>query len=149
MAALNSNIGTRATITLTTTTYEATLEIKGLRWSGSERAVIDSSHMGTADMASATTVIGNRTYIAGELIAPGQLTIDTWLNGNVSPPYYDATTTANMGAVLTIPSGTMAGATWSFTCFLVSFDAEIPEEDMMTSTLVFQPTGPITIATGT
>lgn len=147
MAAIAKNIGTRATVALAASGYDASWELRGVRFTGSERAAIDSSSMATADVSSATLKHGNRTYIAGELISPGQLVCDVLWNSNSAPPYYATGTTANDTITVTLPNGDTPG-TWVGTGFLVSWEADVPMEEMMTATLTFQFTGEVTITAG-
>lgn len=145
MGQFTGNIGTRAFLTFGTSAYEDTFEITSIRFSGMERAAIDASHMGCADPGAA--VIGNRIFIPGELINPGQLTVEGNFNANVVPPFFGTPgtgTTAVFLLTVNIPMG--SGATqckWEGSAFLVSMDAEIPMEEMMTATLTFQFTGAI------
>lgn len=146
MGTYNANIGTRATLTLAGSSYEDTFtfEPTAIRFSGCERASIDASHMGLADPIAA--VVGNRIFIPGELISPGQLTIEGHFNANNVPPFFftpgTGTTAVDM-LTLSVPMGSSSNATWVGAGFLVSFDAEIPMEEMMTATLVWQFTGSI------
>lgn len=146
MAAFNSNIGTRATITLGTSSYESSFEVTAIRLGSMERAVIDASHMGLADPGA--TNPGNRKYIPGELISLPQVIVEGFFNPNLVPPFFGTPGTGSTAVevlTVTFPGGSGATpCTWAGSAFLVSFEAGSPMEEMMTATLTWQFTGLIT-----
>ena len=117
-----------------------TLEITSARWDGIERASVETTHHGTP--APAAGNIGNRTFVPGAYVNPGQLEVTGHWAPHLAPPIQ-----AVPGSlVATWPStGVTTPATW--TCaeaFTMSMNVEglgLDEEMMVNATI--KMSGPI------
>lgn len=127
MAVGDTSIGTGSTITFAGWSGE----ILSIAWGGMERAVVDTSHMGTTTW---------KTFLAGDLADPGEVTAECHLDGS-----FDVST------VLTGAAGSLAvllgdGSTWTASSAqLTGFNFDDPLEDKMTSTFVWKVTGSIDV----
>ncbi len=78
--------------TLNFVTSSMTLKIRSVEWSGISRAAYETTHLASTappsgTSATATQAFGGRTYIAGLLSDPGELTCDvTWDAGTSTYP---------------------------------------------------------------
>lgn len=115
------DIGTGTTITHGTSSYS--VEIQSIALNEITRAVVDTSHMGTA---------GARTKTVGDLYDPGSLTVSAHLNPNEPAPYSGASETVTV--TFPIPAGGLTGATLAGTAAVTSFSASVPLEDKMVCT---------------
>ena len=99
---------------------------------------VETSHMGLL----APTGVVSRTFIPG-LSDSGSLTFEVQLDPNEPDPR-----TLGVNALtLTwpLPAGDTSPATWSASCFCVSYSASSPMDDLMTASLEFKISGDITI----
>ncbi len=94
---------------------------------GIERAAIDASHMGSAQME----------FLAGRLANLGSSEIEIAFDPQATPPIEAAAETVT----ITFPDGT----TWARTGFMTGFQWQAPFEDRMTATCSIKYTGQLTI----
>lgn len=119
-----ADVGTGSTITFGTSSYSAS--VTDIQIGGQERAVIDTSHMGTT---------GARTKIVGDLYEPGTVEVSIIYDPNSEPPFGAAET---ITVTWPIPAGGASGATLAGSGFISSRSQSIPLEDLMTATYTIQ-----------
>jgi len=122
MAAGIVNTGTGATLAFGTSSYA--IDKMGITFEGQERAAVDTTHLGTA---------GYKTYMAGDLVEGGTLTVSCHLDADDPAPIATAAETVTLTFPIPVAGGS-AGATMAFTGFVTSFSGDIPLEDRMTAT---------------
>ena len=123
-----AHIGTG--LTVSGTTYTA--EILSVSWSGLSREAIDTSYMGT------TTA---RTFMAGELYDPGEVTFEVALDPGAS-----ATLPVSAAAgTITVTHTDTGAATWAATGFCTNMEWTVPMEDRPTASLTYKLSGAITV----
>lgn len=155
MATIYPFKGTGAALTLGTSTMESGFQITNIDWDGIERAIIETTHLGStapaassADGAPATNNIGGRTYMMGKLQDPGEITVEMSFNGNIVPPFMVNGVATNTETItITIPDADTPG-TWAVTGGLKSLRFGVPLEDRCTATLVWKCSGLITVTAG-
>lgn len=133
------DVGHGTTITFGTSGWTGNIE--SVTWGGISRTVIETSHMGTA--AAGANKFGNRTYVPGDLVAPGQITLAVHFNPQTNPPIGAAAETITV--TFPLVSGDATPATWAASGFVVSFDLQDPMDDKMTASLVIQLSGNVTM----
>lgn len=145
MGSATADVGTGATLALGGTPGGAwdAIEVIDMSFSGASRESIETTHLATGTNDN-TAGMGSRTYIGGRLSDPGELTVECNHNPDLFPPLDVA---ANTLVVTYIGADLAAGATWSTSGFLTSYDVSgIGIDTKMTATAVFKLTGAITIA---
>lgn len=119
-------------------------EITNASMSGISREVVDTSHLGTPQAGA--DKIGSRTFLAGDLSDPGELTIEGHFNPDTVPPI------EGDSEVITINfppnSGVTTPAKWVFNGQMTSFDWNGPLEDKMTFTATVKAVGEIAVTVG-
>ena len=139
MAGSTVDIGTGTTITFGTSNFSS--ELTGLGWSGIARESVDTSHMGTS--AAGATEIGQRTFIPGDLVDPGEISIELHFDPDQQPPIDQATETITISFPLV--AGDATPADWACSGFMTDFELGVPLEDKMTATATLKITGNITL----
>ena len=136
------DIGTGASITFDSGFFAQILDIS---WGGIGRVSVETSHMGVA--AAGAGKFGNKEFIAGELVDPGEVTVELNFNPITDPPIGSAAETFT----LTFPIyGNDATATnYSGTGFFTSWEFGVPLEDRMTATATVKISGNVTITDAT
>ena len=123
-------VGNGTTATFGTSSFAP--QILSLAWEGRERAIVETSHMGT------TT---NKTFTCDDLTDQGEVTIEFFWSGARIAPF------TNTGETLTVNyAGDGAGYQHAATVMLKSFGATSPMGDMMKATGVWKVSGGITIS---
>jgi hypothetical protein len=122
-------------------------EITAANWSGMTRPEVGTTHMGTT-VSPAT--FGGRTYIPGDFVDPGELSVEGHFNPSLTPPIEQAQGTL----VLVFPAGiaTATAQTAKWTCTAASctsFSMNDPMEDKMTFDATFKMSGGIEVTDGT
>lgn len=111
-------------------------QITDLSWDGMERSAVDISHMSVTN--------GWRLYRAGDLKAPGEVTVEINFLTNDLTAYKGMMTAAEEAITVTFPipvdGGTGAG-TWVCKGFTKSMSAAIPMDDRMSASIVLQLSG--------
>jgi hypothetical protein len=125
------DLGTGTTLTYSGFTYEIT----NISVSGITREVIETVHLSTAPAGAGE--IGSKTYIAGDLSDPGEVSVEGHFNPDDTPPI--EAVASNL--TITFPSG----ATWVASAQLTSFDVTVPTEEKMTFSSTFKLVGSITV----
>ena len=135
------DIGTGASISIAGATV-FTAQYTNLAWDGIEKAVIQTSHLGT------TTA---HTYVLGDLYDPGELSCDLWWDINKVPPFTSVGGSTFSTITMTLPiaptfavAGTMAASG-----AVRGISMAIPLEDMMTQTIAIKFSGTITFTSAT
>ena len=106
-------------------------EILNVSDQGMERASIDASHMGSAQME----------FLPGQLPNWGQLECEIAFDPDLKPPI-DATDGIEV-VTITYPNGT----TWARSGFMTGFQYQAPLEERMTATASIKFTGDLTVTT--
>lgn len=127
-----SDIGTGVTITFGTSSFAA--RVASISIDGMSREAIETSHLATT-----VDAMGGRTYIPGDLVGAGTLTLEIHFDPTLTPPIGAAAES------ITITFVNTEASTWQFSGFATAFSASIPLEDLMTGSLTVQITGKITI----
>ena len=123
-----TDVGTGSTITFQTGLFA---EITSLAVNGSEVPVRDAPFMGGA---------GLHKLVIGRLQRPPQLVVGVNLNADKDWKAVIAAAAETVTLTFPTPSGGSAGATWVVTGKVVSFEADIPVDDVMTGTFTIQAT---------
>lgn len=124
--------GTGASVTFGTSGFTA--NITAINGDSIERPSIDTTHLGT------TTA---RTFIPGDLVDQGNLTLEIQFDPDTTPPIKTATETITV--TFPLSSGGTTAADWEFSGFGTSFEYGVPLEELMTGSLTVKVTGDITI----
>lgn len=106
-----------------------------------KRAAIDTSHMGTP--APGSGKFANRTFLPGDLVDGGEVTLSVHFNPSVVVPAHAVAETITI--TFPTPAGLTTPATWAFSGFLTGYDPTVPLEDKMTADLTFKVSGPVTV----
>lgn len=137
-----ADIGTGAVITFSSSFFA---QITNISWSGISRPSIDSSHMGIA--AAGAAKFGNRLYIPGDLIDPGELSVDMHFNPITDPPI------AGSAETVTVTFGKFGsdstGTSYAGSGFLTDWEFTVPIEELMTASATIKFSGNITITDAT
>lgn len=147
-ASATADIGTGATLTLggAVGIIWDGIEILDASFSGASRESIDTTHLSTGTNDN-TVSFGSRTFIGGRLSDPGELTVECNHNPDLKPPIDVAPATADSILLTYIGANGSAGATWTTTGFMTSYDVSgIGVDTKMTATAVFKLTGAVVIA---
>lgn len=131
-----TGIGTGTTITFATSAFTANV-IGAIDWSGIERAVIETTHLGST-LPSGARQVGGRTFIPGKLTDPGELTLEIQYDPTADLPLGSA----DVAETITIqpPSGVSSGSI-SGSGFMRSARVGLPLEGLNTATVVVKWTG--------
>jgi len=123
--------GTGASVTFGTSSFTA--NITAINGEAIERPAIDTTHLGT------TTA---RTFIPGDLVDHGTLTLEIQFAPDDSPPIKLAAETITV--TFPLSAGGATAANWAFSGFATSFSYGVPLEELMTGSLTLKVTGDIT-----
>lgn len=149
MAGLTADIATGMTVAATSWTFGA--EILSFNHSGISGEAVPTSHMGTA--AAAAGKFGNATFIPGEIIDPGELSLTVHVNTE-----QNTTTTADMdlppvglgtsAIVFTFPAATTSetAATWTSNGICTSYDMSGELDGVITADMTIKLSGNVTVA---
>ena len=122
-----------------------TLEAVSVRWTGMERAAVDSTHLGTP--APSGSNVGNRTFLMGKMVDSGRLEGQWHFNPDQTPPIHAAPDT---GTVTWPSTGATGPATWAAQMAMIGFDVDgVGIDEKMIANCVLKLTGEITITAGT
>lgn len=142
MATPAVNIGTGATITFGTSSFTA--QITNISLSGVSREVLDTSNLSTPIAGSGK--FGSKTFLAGDLVDPGSVTIEGHLNPDTVVPIEGASETITI--TFPVSTGAPTAAKWVFPGQVISFDATVPLEELMSFTMEIKAVGPIVVTAG-
>lgn len=126
-----ADVGTGTSISFGTSGFTA--EVLGINHNGVERPAIETSHLGT-------TVA--KTFMPGDLVDQGEISLDIAFNPNILPPIKAAAETIVI--TFPVPSGLSTGATYTFTGFCTGASSTILFEERMTATITVKISGDIT-----
>jgi len=141
-------VGTGTTIVFGTTSW--TSNLKSVTWSGIKRKALDSSYMGTTQVAgpnTTTTGFGSMTFIPSSLSDPGSLKFVVQFNPDKIPLIDSASETVTV----TFPKSNgmvTAGPKWAGTGFVTDFEVTDQMEEIMTATITVKMSGNIAWTTG-
>lgn len=121
-----SRVGTGATVTFGTSSYAP--QIETITIDGIERPVVDTTHLGTANF---------KTFIPGDLVDPGEITLEIKTNPDTEPPISGAPETIT----IEFPSALATGAQYSGSGFVTSDSVTNPLEDNITRSVTVKCTG--------
>lgn len=124
-----ATIGTGATVTFSSGYLAEIISIQG---SGTNRASIATSHLGTT---------GGMTYIPAKLYDPGTLTVELQMVPGTTP----ITPLTAAAETITVTFPDTGAATYAASGFMTGFDYSIPLEDRVTQTVNIQFSGNITV----
>lgn len=131
MASPGAQIADGATIVFGTSAFSA--QVTSIAWGGITRPAIDTTHLGTA--APAGDNFGNRTFLPGKMVDPGEITMEIHVNPDAGPPIH--------AAAETITVTFNSGATWACTGFVTSFEITNALDDKLVGTMTVKMTGNI------
>jgi len=137
-----ADIGTGASITFSSSFFA---QVTNISWSGISRPAIDASHMGIA--AAAAGKFGNKLFLAGELVDPGELSVDMHFNPILDPPIASAAEPTT----LTFPKfgSDSTSTSYAGSGFLTQWEFTVPMEELMTASATIKFSGNITITDAT
>lgn len=137
------DIGTGTSIGFGTSGFDA--EVTAIKHGGISRNIVETSHLGTPSAQADT--IGSKTFLAGKLSDPGEITIEGHHDADLLPPIEaDAET-----ITITFPkaSDEATATTWSFLGQMTSYEYNAPLEDKITFSATVKAVGPITVTEST
>ncbi len=141
MASNVVDVGNGLTLTLATDTWEASVEIVSMEWSGITREAIETTHLGTTLPGAGT--LGSKTFIPSDHTDPGELAIEFHFNPDDKPAFETAAETVT--ATWFGPDDA-AGATWACSAFWTSYGTgSMTAEEKMVGSGTLKMTGNITI----
>jgi len=132
------DLGTGTTITFGTSGFSA--EITNISHDGINREIIETSHLGTSPAGA--NEIGSKTFLAGDLSDPGELTLEGHFDGDDIPPVEGAPETVTV--TFPLGSGETTPTTWQFSGQMTGFSYNVPLEDKITFTATVKAVGPVT-----
>jgi len=139
MAGSGVDIGTGGSITFGTSGFAP--EVNNITWGGISREVIETSHLGTSPAGD--NEIGSKTYLAGKLSDPGEISIEGNFDVREHPPIEEDPETITVKCPLY--SGDSTQGQFAADGQMTEFELTIPTEDKMGFTATIKITGPITI----
>lgn len=143
MPGASVDLGTGATLTFGSSGFS--IELTSITWDGIEREIIETSHLGTPPATG--NEIGSKTFLAGDLSDPGELSFEGHHNPGEIPPVE-----GNPELItLTYPlvAGDTTPAAWSAQGQMTSYSATVPLEDKMVASGAVKIVGPITVTQAT
>lgn len=126
-----TDTGTGTTITFGTSGW--TGQITNVDWDQLTRAVIETSHLGTADA---------NTYMPSDRYDPGEITIEGNFDGDDETPIAEDPETITV--TFPLKSGDSTPGNWAATGFATSFRFGLPDEEKQTFTMTIKLSGAIT-----
>lgn len=141
MAGIPVDIGTGTIVAFTTTAYAA--ELLSVSWSGISRPSVETTHIGTAAATGGSTNFGNGTFVPGDIVDPGELTLE--YNFDPDKTIAGMHTSALDTITVTFPlyAGDATAAKWTATGFWTAFEVNVPHEDRMTATATIKLSGAV------
>ena len=133
------DVGHGTTITFGTSGWTGNVE--SVSWGGIARTVIETSHMGTT--AAGANQFGNRTFLPGDLIDPGTITLAVHFNPQTNPPIGAVAETVTI--TFPLVAGDSTPANWACSGFVSSFDIQDNMDDKMTASMVVKLSGKCTM----
>jgi len=130
MAGGRSDIGTGTTVLFGTSGF--TGHLLDVSWDGIERPSIDTSHLAT---------VGFMTFIPGDLVDPGEISLELAFDPDDTPPIQASAETVTVTFplfALTTP------ANWAASGFMRTFSFSSPLEEKMTATTAVKASAAIT-----
>lgn len=116
-------------------------EITSVSWSGISRPSIDVSHMGIA--AAGAGDFGNALFLPGDIVDPGELSLELHFNPNDAIPIASAAETITITWPLVgvdVTANTFAGSG-----FMTDFEITGSLEEKMTATATLKMSGAVTV----
>ncbi len=139
------DVGFGTTIVFATTGFTANI-VGPITWSGVVRSALETTHMSTAGPGA--NQIGNRTFMPGDLVDPGTLTMPIHFNPNTNIPIHAVPETITVSYPLV--TGDATRANWACSGFITDVGSITVEMDaVMTTTITVKLTGPITMTDAT
>jgi len=131
------DIGDGATLSFGTTNFQG--NFKTLQHTGVNRAVIDTTYLGTSTA---------KTFMPGDLYDPGEISGTISYDPDTQPPYSNAAET--MTLTFPVPAGSNNGATMNCSGFITNFDEpELVTDTEMIASITIKLSGSITWADAT
>lgn len=137
------DVGTGATLVFATSAWVANKVM--FDWDGMERRAHETSHLSTP--APGANQIANRTFMPGDLVDGGQITVNGHFNPNTNPPMHQ--TPETITATFPLVAGDSTAAIWACTGFFTGFRFGVPMDDLMTFTAVIKISGNISFTDAT
>lgn len=137
MAATAVDIGWGTTISFASSFLA---KVTGVRWTGLAREARETSHM--------TSTNGWRTYLPTDLKDPGTLETDLLFDKNAATKTNIASAPETVTVTYATPAGGSSGGTWACSGFMLTFDTDIPMDDVMTASSNIKFTGEPTFTDG-
>lgn len=138
MPGIPVDVGHGTTVEFLTTGFSA--ELTSLRLVGAARRELDASHM--AVPAAGAQAFGNRPYVRGRLVNPGQLVLGIHFAPDTNPPLHAPPET--LAITWPIPPGDDFASLWRVSGFLVDLAITDSLDEVMVGTLTVQLTGEVT-----
>lgn len=132
------DIGTGTSVAFGTSGF--TMQLIDVKPPNPKRKTIETSHMGTA--APAAGVVGNATFLPGDIVDGGEVTLSGHFNPSSLPPIHGAIETVTI--TYPVPAGLTNPATWVFSAMVTGFDPTVPLEDKMMVDVTLKVTGGVT-----
>ena len=101
---------------------------------------IDVSHMGTA--APGGGEFGNRVFISGDLINPGEISLEYHFDPSEDVPIVVLAETITI--TFPTPAGEPSGAIWAFSGIVKTYSPAVPLDDKMVAGVIIQASGNVT-----
>lgn len=137
------DIGTGTTITFGTSGFSA--EVTSIKMSGISRSIIETSHLGTSPAGAGE--IGSKTFLAGKLSDPGEVSIEGHFDADLTPPLEASPETITI--TFPLADGESVASKWSFSGQMTAYEFSAPLEDKITFTATIKAVGPITVTEAT
>lgn len=139
------DIGFGTTITFATSGFTANI-VGPIQWSGIARTPHETSHMASA--LPGANQFGGRTFMPGDLVDPGTLTIPIHFNPNTNIPIAGAVETITIAYPLV--AGDATRASWAVSGFVTDVGTiSIPLDGVMETTITVKMTGLATMTDAT
>lgn len=145
MAGASVYNATGTCIEFTDSAFEADVEFTSFDLAGITREMIDVSHMKTADPTG--NKIGNRTFLVGKLVDPGELTAEMHFNPNKFIPIHSDFELIKL--IFPLITGDNTKARWEFQGAISTHDFSAPLDDKMVATATIKISGNIEIFAAT
>jgi len=124
--------GTGTSVAFGTSSFAA--NVTGIAIDGVERPAIPTSHLGTTTSA---------TFIPGDIVDEGTVTLDIQYDPDVEPPKKGAAETVT----ITFPllGGGSTAASRAFSAFVTSFDAGVEIDGLINGSVTVKVSGNVTV----
>ena len=140
-----AHIGTGTYLTFggvfTGTPATSVYQITSCGWSGISRPEVETTHMGTP---VSPKTFGGKTWIPGDLVDPGELSVEGHFNPALAPPIEQAQGALTLVFPAGIATATNQTASWSAVASCTSFSMGDPMEDKMTFDATFKLSSTVT-----